>query len=245
MLGAVRAGVMAETDARAAVPPPPLPFVTISREAGAGGRTLAYKLAALLDRLDPPPAGQPRWAVWDHELVEKVAAEAGIDAGVVEKLEVVRRPWLAELLSGLSAGGDPAHPDELQVYRRVAAAIRGLARAGRAIVVGRGGAYVTRDLPGGVHVRLIAPRAARVRHMAGLHQVPDAEAAKMVDHIDRSRAAFLRSYWPVAASTPEAFSATFNTAAVPDDRVVAAIAELVRPEVVEAAADETLIGAGV
>ena len=41
--------------------------------------------------------------------------------------------------------------------------VRALAEVGRVIIVGRGGVFITRDLPGGIHVRLVAPREWRVR----------------------------------------------------------------------------------
>ena len=48
-----------------------LPFVTISRQAGAGGWTLAQELAAALNI--PERNEARRWTSWDRELVEKVA----------------------------------------------------------------------------------------------------------------------------------------------------------------------------
>jgi hypothetical protein len=56
-----------QTDSQRARPRPQ-PFVTISRQAGAGGRSFARGLAARLNELDP--GGLP-WTVWDNELVER------------------------------------------------------------------------------------------------------------------------------------------------------------------------------
>ena len=142
----------------------PIPFITISRQAGAGGRTFARALADRLNEADPE---QRPWSVWDRELVEKVAREEQIPVTLVEELEVgvSHRRAFQDFLASLSAKNDE-DLDEFQVYRRVAHTVRGLARAGRAIIVGRGGVYATVDLPTGVHVRLVAPLQDRVRHMA-------------------------------------------------------------------------------
>lgn len=199
-------------------------FVTISRQAGAGGRSLAVRLAELLNQVDPAPPGQSPWTIWDHELTEKVALDYGFDESTVDKLEDGHHPWFADLLSGL-VGQDPSKPDEFKVYKRTAAAIRGLARVGRAIIVGRGGVFITRDLPGGVHVRLVAPHEARVAHMAELLKVDRREATKQVDQLDRFRDAFLRRYWPAGSLAPENFTVTINMAGVGED----AAAEAVRP----------------
>lgn len=126
--------------------------MTISRAAGAGGRTLAADLAAALSWADP--GGQP-WYAWDHELVEKVsAAEHHIPPDAVEALEDAAHPWFAELLSGLSSADTP---DEFRTYRRAALTTRALAHVGRAVLDGRGGVFVTTGVPGELHVRLLAP----------------------------------------------------------------------------------------
>src|SRR3954447_11629111 len=57
--------------------PKPPQFVTISRQAGAGGRTLAKRLSERLNALGIG-VGDDRdraWSAWDHELVDKVSKE--------------------------------------------------------------------------------------------------------------------------------------------------------------------------
>src|SRR5690242_11068709 len=143
--------------------PRPLPFVTISRQAGAGGRTLARRLAERLNAMadageDASGGGREKpWSAWDHELVEKVSKEHDLSETLVEALEDSSHRWMQDFLSGLSFGGSKVHPEEFAVYRRVAHTIRGPANLGGAIIVGRGGVFITRDLPGGVHVRLVGP----------------------------------------------------------------------------------------
>jgi hypothetical protein len=200
-------------------------FVTISRQAGAGGRTVARLLADRLDAEDP--SSRP-WLVWDRELVEKVAEEQHIPESLVESLEHPRS-WVEEFLGGLSAGGDGEELDQLQVFRRVATTIRGLARAGRAIIVGRGGVYATRDLPGGVHIRLVAPLEFRVANLARLYGTGEAQAAKEVHRLDHERETFHRRYWAGKALLPEIFTVTFNVFEVRDERLVASVLPLVLP----------------
>ena len=228
MLASIRAGLYlqqqrAAAEARRTTPPP---FVTISRQAGAGGRSLARVLADRLNQLDP--ADHP-WTVWDRELVEKVAQEEHIPVSLVESLEIEgpRRSVFQDFLASLSARNDAADLDEFQVYRRVAHAVRGLARAGRAIIVGRGGVYATADLPGGVHVRLVAPLQDRVTQMAGVLGVSEEEAAAEVRRLDRHRETFHRRYWHDRALLPEIFTLTLNTAALGDQQMVDCVLPLI------------------
>jgi len=192
------------------------PFVTILREAGAGGSTLAHALADALNER----AGNGHWPAFDRELVEKVAEDHEISASLVEGLEEKSHTWLDKLLvSGPSS--------EFGVYRRVAATIRALAEVGSAVIVGRGGVFVTRDLPGGIHVRLVAPPDWRVRRVAATRGLSLREAERQVRETEELRAAFYRSRWPDKDIAAEHFDLTINTARVDPERLVRALVAIV------------------
>lgn len=198
-------------------------FVTISREGGAGGHTIGRRLIDRLNELDP--AEEP-WSLWDRELVEKVANDHHISRELIESIERTHRPWMQEFLSALSVEDDLA---ETRIYHRVAATIRTLAHHGRVVIVGRGGAFVTRNMPGGVHLRLVAPTEYRVRAMARQLNLTHDAAAEHVRQLDRERAAFYKRYWPKDVCIPEAFTLTINTAHTPDDQAVECVLPLVLP----------------
>jgi cytidylate kinase len=198
----------------------PAPFVTVSRQAGAGGRSLAVQLAQRLNEIDPGPLP---WTVWDNELVERVAADYHLPKVRVAALEDERPSWLEETLANLAIGSTTGHPDELAVYHRVGATIRALAELGRVIIVGRGGAYVTRDMPQGLHVRLVAPLEFRVAATAELLGVSKEKAADWVRETDASREAFYRRHWPNRPVVPENFSMILNSAMLSIPQQVGAI----------------------
>ncbi|MEE9211084.1 MAG: cytidylate kinase-like family protein [Phycisphaeraceae bacterium] len=221
---AVRATMLAREQRGGVQASPTLPYVTISRQAGAGGRTLAQQLQSKLNELD---RADPPWMAFDRELVEKVAQDHRISKTLVEMVEDASHSWLKDMLTGLSFSGRN-EPTEIMVYRRVAATVRALAQAGRAILVGRGSVYITHDIPGGVHVRLVAPFEHRVAHMAELEGVSDHDAAERVREIDHNRQVFYKRHWPGKSQSSEAFTITLNTAQVSDDALVEAILPLVQ-----------------
>jgi cytidylate kinase len=192
--------------------PPHAVFVTISRQAGAGGTSVARALVERLNELDPRP--NP-WTCWDQELVKKVAATSHVPERLIETLEENGAGWLLDVLSGLATSEEAARTDEFALVKVVSRAIYGLACAGRVVIVGRGGAFLTRPLPGGVHVRIVAPLEWRVAHMARLPDTTPAQAARRVEELDRRREAFYRRHWPGQSLRPDDFSATFNSAEVP------------------------------
>ena len=215
-------------DAKGRRLPAPLPFVTIARQAGAGGVTLAQVLVKHLNEPDPPK--QP-WGAFDRELVERVAADHQISASLIDSLGEASSSWLSEFFAGLRFSDKGQLANELQVFRRVAQTIRALAQVGRVVIVGRGGAYITRNMPGGVHVRLVAPLEHRIKASAERHQLSQAEAADHIRQFDQNRQAFYKRYWPDQTQGPELFTATLNTSDLDEDQLIECITPMIRPPV--------------
>jgi cytidylate kinase len=212
----------AEHGGRKAPEPPPRPFVTISRQPGAGAWTLAQRL---IERLNAQAPGDPPWSCWEKELVEKVAAEHHIARELVQSLGERSRSWLEEAFAGFSTRAEYA--EEYAVYRHVAQTIRALAQVGRVVIVGRGGVFVTRDMAGGIHLRLVAPLAYRVAAMARSLNIPEADAATVVREMERAREAFHHRYWPRETRAPETYTAVLNTQAIGENRLADWVADLI------------------
>ena len=207
-------------------PAPIIPFVTLSREPGAGAWASAQPLTDALNAADPDP--ERPWTWWDRELVEKVAADHHIAQPLVDSLVESNRSWLTDFLSSLTVTNQPELADEVLVFHKVASTIRALASAGRVVIVGRGGVFITRQMPGGVHVRLVAPLEHRIERMAAHLKVSREQAAVTVREMTKSRAAFYHRYWPHEPLRPDLFTVTLNTAALSPEAVVRVIADLVR-----------------
>jgi cytidylate kinase len=198
------------------------PFITISREAGAGGRTLMRRLVDRLNELDPAGPARPPWTGFDKELVEKVAQDHKLHKTLVNLLGEQCHSWLYDVFAGLSS-----QTTEIQVYRRVAETIRGLAQGGRVVTVGRGGVFITQNMPMGVHIQVVAPLEHRIEQMARLMQSDERTAAAEVRRIDQNRESFYRRYWPDTPLSPSVFTATFNSAAISEETMVEAILPLI------------------
>lgn len=198
------------------------PFITISREAGAGGRSLMHGLVNRLNDLDPPGLGQTPWHGFDKELVEKVSQDHNLHKTLVDLLGEQCHSWLHDVFAGLTS-----QTTETQVYRRVAETIRGLAQGGRVVIVGRGGVFITQNMPRGVHIQVVAPFEHRVEQMAKLMNADHKHAASEVRRIDQNRDSFYKRYWPDTPLSPSIFTATFNSAAMSDEKMVEAVLPLI------------------
>ncbi len=226
IFGAIRSvpvPVHQEADGQA----PPLPFITISRQPGAGAVSLGRELVEHLNQIDPHP--RP-WSLWDRELVEKVAAEHHLPANVVDRLEEGRHGWFDDFLRSLAFSPEASAADEDGIYQRVSQTMRALAQLGRVVLVGRGGVYITRKLPGGIHLRLVAPLEWRIAHMAQLLECESRTAARKVDELERNRQAFYRRFWPKETLACDNFTLSLNTAGHDEQQLVRCILPLIPVE---------------
>ncbi|HTW94119.1 MAG TPA: cytidylate kinase-like family protein, partial [Tepidisphaeraceae bacterium] len=156
----------------------PAVFVTISRQPGAGGIPFAHRLADELNRADGA-----QWTAWDHELIEKVSSEYHIAHSILEMIEERPHSWLDDLLCNFSGSEEMPDAVELRAFKRVTTTIRALAEAGHAVIVGRGGVFITSQMSGGIHLRLVAPLERRIQNMAEFEHLSPHDAAARVKAI--------------------------------------------------------------
>jgi cytidylate kinase len=206
------------------------PFITISREPGAGAWTLAQQLVAALE---PPGGGEHVWTCWDRELMEKVATDQNIHAPLMQSLEESSHSWLSEFFGSLSMSDETPPTDEASLYSKVAGTVRALAQAGHTIIVGGGGVFITRRMPGGIHIRLIAPLEHRIAALAQREGISKDEAAARIRQLEKNRRSFFKRYWPKELIGPESFTVTLNTARIKGGTMVEIIRALVRQVEVE------------
>jgi cytidylate kinase len=200
-----------------------VPFVTISREAGANGHELAATLAQRLNESLGPDGRQ--WYSFDRELVEQIANEHDIAPSIIESLEDHPHSWLDDMMRDFVVGEGKS--SEFTLYKQVSRAVLALARLGHTIIVGRGGVFITRNIPGGVHVLVVAPLEHRVRRLAEQRQIDEAAASKLVREIDRNRADFYRRYWPNQVHGSASFHLTLNSAKMNEQQMVDTILPLI------------------
>jgi cytidylate kinase len=198
------------------------PFVTISRQAWSGGTSFGRMLAERLNRKLPSP--QHPWNCLDHELVERIAQDHHLSMELIDSLERSSHTWIEELISGFSHSDHS--PSDLAVFRRVMQTMRALARAGHVILVGLEGEQMTAGMPGGLHVRIIAPFEWRVRNLAKTDGLSEEDARNRVKLLDKDRNAFAEKFWPHVDRTV-AFHVTLNSSMLSEDQMADCVMPLI------------------
>jgi cytidylate kinase len=199
----------------------PRPFVTISRQTGAGGITIGEKLAVYLAAHDG--CGGCAWAVFDRDLVEKVMEEHRLPERVRPFLKEDKISELQDILDELFG----IHPPEWALAKKTADTILHLAGLGHAVLVGRGANVVTRKLEEGFHVRLVAPMEVRLRHVQEYFRLGAAEAANLIRTEDAGREHYLKAYFGQRIDDPLLYDLVLNTERVSYDEAAALIGQAV------------------
>jgi cytidylate kinase len=195
-------------------------FVTISRQAGAGGTTVAEHLADLLNSDQEVPNAVP-WTVFDRELVERVLREHGLPKSYVAYLKEDATPALETLFAEMYG----AQTSRKGLATKTGRTILNLAHMGNAIIVGRAAGVVTRALPDGLHTRLIGSPEVRRRRMMKFYKLQEAEAKKAQVRKDAGRRAYVRKYFGREVSNPLQYDLVLNTDRIPYPAAARLIAE--------------------
>jgi cytidylate kinase len=90
--------------------------------------------------------------------------------------------------------------------------IRGLARKGNLLIIGRGGQALLRNQPSVFHVQVVAPQAYRVEVVMASLGLKRADAQKRVRDSDWARADYLRRYHDADWLDPTLYHLVVNSA---------------------------------
>jgi len=199
---------------------PAAPYVTISRESGAGGREVGEALARLLTEARPDIP----WRCYDRELVDEIIADHNLSEKLRASLEEEQISRLDDWVSSVIEH----KPPQVVLAEKMAKTVRSLAMRGHAVILGRGGGILTRDLTSGLHVRLIAPKDVRLaRKQEQAQQQGKGLDEAELDRIDASRAAYVRSYWGSDQTDPHNYDLVLNTHCLGIEACAQLIASLV------------------
>jgi cytidylate kinase len=189
------------------------PFITISREFGCSGFRLGL---SLLDNLNAGTMEEKQWSIYDRRVFEYIEGDADINRKFFEE-HVQRRNLEFEEYLNTTFG---AAPSDLSLFNRWASAMCGLALAGRAIFVGRASSIVTQDIPGGLHIRIMAPFEWRIHEHAKLNNLSETEARTLTRLKDREQREFITRYFDTPPDDVTRYHLVVNNAMVSEEQMV-------------------------
>jgi cytidylate kinase len=218
-----------------------LAILTLSRQLASGGNAIARGVAQAL-----------ALRMVDQGIINQAAIEAGVPRVAMEELGYEGRRSLVErmlsivcempaipttleptskdaavspaMLGGfLSPLHRPMSVSMREYVRMVGMVIRNLAHAGDVIVVGRGGQMVLSDVPGVLHVQVIASFARREAVLMEREEIDRRQASARLRASDRARADYLQRYHGANWLDPMLYDLLINTDHLPLPVAVAAV----------------------
>jgi cytidylate kinase len=192
-----------------ASPTPPL--VTISAPYGTGGSIVGPELA---DRLDVPfvnraiPAAVSRRL--DIPLDEILSHEESPQSGLGRWLAALSP---AVLMVGGSSAGILTPADEASFRDATEVVLREYAARG-AVILGRAGAIVLRDVPHALHVRLAAPREQRILQAMRLGSLNREAAEHELHTSDLAREAYVKHWYRADPSDPRHYHLVLDSTTI-------------------------------
>jgi cytidylate kinase len=165
--------------------------ITISREYGSGGGTVARMLA---DRLV--------WRLVDKSLITEIARTAKVNPDLAERFDESVDPWFHRMNKALWRGGYEGVATRVESVAFDADAMTALcqrileeaATIGHCVTVGRGGQCILQEREDAFHVSIYAPMAERVQRIRD--RIPaGTDPVAYARETDRRRAAFIQNYF--------------------------------------------------
>ena len=185
------------------------PFVTISRQAGAGGHVLARDILWEMERHAQANELFQGWDLFDQTVCALVmqdpeisASLASFDALVAEEYRPEPQQILYDMMTGRS--------QQYTTYKRIFEIVRILATLGKAIIIGRGGVCVTRHIPHGIHIRLIASEETRIQTIMKEQALDSRQAERAMRKKDKEREHLIKDFFNQDINDPLLFDATLN-----------------------------------
>lgn len=165
--------------------------ITISRQFGAGGKTLAQKVA---DKLN--------YKIAHEEIIEKLAEDAKVSSDVVSAFENEGRGLLKRASNFLTRQRFIDHVmDENRNYMDgeiyidlLNKIVPEMADEGNIIILGRGAQFILKGREDAYHVLLVAERDDRVRFMQEQYGLSQEKAREAVDRQGERREALMRLF---------------------------------------------------
>lgn len=206
-------------------------MITVSRQLGSGGETIARATAAELG-----------FRYLDGEIITRAAEEAGASEAVMSQTEHIpslRQRMLAALAGnpGLSAAGwfQPAQAAPglfmtSALYRRfIEDVVRAVAGDGQAVILGHGGQALLRDRWDTLKVLVTGSAERRALRVQGMLETHDHElAAKTLCEWDAGRRAFYEHAYRIDWLSPLNYDLCLNTDHMSEPEAIAAVVDAAR-----------------
>jgi cytidylate kinase len=198
--------------------------ITISRQFGAGGKTLGKRVAETLG-----------YTFADEDIIQMIAEKAKVSPGWVESVEkeaggrlsrivnrMVSKPLVDKVLKD-----ERGYIDEQIYIDYLVILINQMAEEDNVVFLNRGSQYILNDLPEAYHILMINTLENRIKFMMDHYDMNAKRAAQVVKNEERRRINLYRKIGKQDYDQPELYHLVINMARIDLDGAADLILRLV------------------
>ena len=196
------------------------PVITISRLTGCDGREVAAALVAQLNLRH----NTNKWKWIDKDIIYHAAHELKTDTNRVETYyQGMTMNDMSEMIMAFSG----TFVSDSSVKKAIKEVVLSIAREGHAVIIGRGGVAITRDMTNALHIRLVAPLYWRVENVMRKKGMIIEKAEEYVVETDEKRNKMIVSFLDKKPlSIDYLFNSTLNRSSFSIDQLSALILDM-------------------
>ncbi len=196
--------------------------ITISRQSGSGGRTIARKLAERLG-----------YKCYDGELIEQIAQETGLAKEYISKTcenASSANPFIfsMERTKFSRFGANLSIRDE--VFKAMREIIERLSSEGNCIFVGRCADYILKDNKNALHLFIYADNKYRIERITTKYGEELKHPDKELEERDKKRKIFYSNYTFREWGETSNYSLCLNSGVIGEDKIVDIIEKIAKGE---------------
>lgn len=155
----------------------PLRVITVARQMGSGGHTLALRVASAL-----------HFEFIDRQIIDFITQNTGAQAKLIDSLDERTRSGVDLWVEGILGG---RYVDRSEYTHWLIKSITAMAEHGDTVILGRAGNVILAER-GGLHVRVVAPKEMRIENLVTHEGLTPAAAEHRIDEADEQRQ---KLYW--------------------------------------------------
>lgn len=156
------------------------PVITVSRLTGCDGREVAAELVAKLNLR----FNTNKWKWVDKDIIYHAAHELRTDT---HRVETYYQGFGMSDISQMIMAFSGTFVTDSSVKKAIREVVTSIARDGNAVIIGRGGVAITREMTNSLHVRLVAPLQWRIENVMRKKNMIAEKAEEYIVETDEKR----------------------------------------------------------
>lgn len=198
--------------------------ITISRQYGAGGKTLGQMVARELG-----------YYFAEDDIIQMVAREAKVSRDWVECIEREAGSTLLKFMSGPGkkkirsrfSDSPRGYIDEEIYVELLNQIITKIAKEGNAVILGRASQYILKEHKDAYHVLLVAERADRLKFLQKRYKFTPSKAKQIISRREKRRANLYRKFGKEDYDQPHLYHLVLNMSQLDLDTALKLVCDLI------------------